>query len=110
MSFAAFPTLAHIPTIAARLDSAIADPTTAPDPHTLLRDLFAVADTYTEIKPPSDSMMEIMLEEIDYIACNLRNGVLDNVSFFDLPAFVLAQVAELHFYCKRVESLRIGTA
>ena len=109
MSFAAFPTLAHIPTIAARLDSAIADPTTAADPHTLLRDLFAVADTYTEIKPPSDSV-EIMLEEIDYIACNLRNGVLDDVSFFDLPAFVLAQIAELHFYCRRVESLRIGTA
>jgi len=109
MSFAALPTLAHIPTIAARLDSAIADPMTATDTDTLLADLFAVADTYTEIKPLSDSV-EIMLEEIDYIACNLRANGLDHVSFFDLPAFVLAQVAELHFYCKRVESLRIGTA
>ena len=110
MSFAAFPTLAHMPTVTARLDSAIAAPNAAFDPNALLRDLFAVADTYTEIKPPSDSMMEIMLEEIDYIACNLRANGLDHVSFFDLPAFVLAQVAELHFYCKRVESLRIGTA
>ena len=109
MSFADFPTLAHMPIIATRLDSAIIDPTTATDADALLRDLFAVADTYTEIKPLSDSV-EIMLEEIDYIACNLRNGVLDDVSFFDLPAFVLAQVAELHFYCKRVESLRIGMA
>jgi hypothetical protein len=109
MTFAALSTLAHMPTITARLDSAIADPTTATDADTLLRDLLAVADTYSDIKPPSDSV-EMMLEEIDYIACNLRNGVLDDVSFFDLPAFVLAQVAELHFYCKRVESLRIGMA
>lgn len=109
MSFAAFPTLAHMPIIAARLDSAIADPTTATDTDTLLRDLFAVADTYTEIKPTSDSV-EIMLEEIDYIACNLRANGLDHVSFFDLPAFVLAQIIELHFYCKRVETLRTGTA
>jgi len=109
MSFAAFSTLAHMPTVTARLDSAIADPMTATDTDTLLADLFAVADTYTEIKPLSDSV-EIMLEEIDYIACNLRANGLDHVSFFDLPAFVLAQVAELHFYCKRVESLRIGTA
>jgi len=109
MSFAAFSTLAHMPTITARLDSAIADPTTAADPTTLLRDLFAVADTYTEIKPLSDSV-EIMLEEIDYIACNLRANGLDHASFFDLPAFVLAQIIELRFYCKRVESLRTGTA
>ena len=109
MSFAALSTLAHMPTVTARLDSAIADPNAAFDPNALLRDLFAVADTYTEIKPPSDSV-EIMLEEIDYLTCHLRGGGLDNVSFFDLPAFVLAQVAELHFYCKRVETLRTGTA
>jgi hypothetical protein len=103
MSFAAMSQLSRLPVVTARLDSAIADPSTAANAADLLASIFIVTNLYESIQSPSRNV-DNALENIGGFSCNLSiNLKKKQVSILDMPAFVLSQIIELKDLCQQAE-------
>lgn len=103
MSFAALSHLSRLPVVTARLDAAIADPSTAANTDDLLASILIVTNLYESIEPPSQNV-DTALENIGGFSCNLSIKLKKKqVSVLDMPAFVLSQIIELKSLCQQVE-------